>query len=206
MNKPIRPLFALPLLCSACGLAIIIAYTLLSPRIETNQREATEAIYFDTLQLKSSPDIQLDSTHTTGDTTLLGLRAPQRIYRARHNHRIIGIVLPLTARDGYAGDIDLLLGVDTSGKVISVHVLSQRETRDLGDNIEPSKSHWLEQFRGASFEEAQKKYWQLRDEGGAFDGITGATVTSRAVIKAVQQGLAYFEQHRDELVGDSSHE
>lgn len=204
MNKTNRTLLAVPLLVISCGLAIIATYTLLNPRIVEQQRLLDEAVYIDTLELTESTDVQVISTHTTDDSPLLGLRTSKPIYIARTSDRVIGIVLPLTAREGYVGDIDLLLGIDANGYVISVRVLSQRETRDLGDKIDPSKSSWLEQFRGAAFEEANKSQWQLRNEGGQFDGITGATVTSRAVIKAIQQGLVYFAEHRDNLLEKNS--
>ena len=199
MNKANRNLLAVSLLCVSCGLAITATYALLSPRIEVQQRKTAEAIYFDTLQLQPGA-AQLDSARTTDDTALLGLRTPQHIYIARQNDRIAGVVLPLTAREGYGGDINLLLGIDNNGKVISVRVVSQHETRNLGDKIERNKSNWLDQFQNATFDDAQKTQWQLRSEGGAFDGITGATVTSRAVVKAVQQGLDYFAAHRNELL------
>ena len=205
MNRVSRNLLAIPLLCLICGLAITAAHALLNPRIETQQREIAEAIYFDALQLQPGA-AQLDSARTTDDAALLGLRTPHHIYVARQDNRIVGIVLPLTAREGYSGDIDLLLGVDTNGKVISVRVVSHHETRDLGDKIEPSKSNWLDQFQNTTFDDAQKSQWQLRSEGGAFDGITGATVTSRAVIQSVQLGLEYFAAHRDELLEGQRHE
>lgn len=205
MNKASRNLLAVPLLCLCCGLAIVAAYTPLRPRIDAQQREAAAAIYFDVLQLQRGA-AQLVSPHIADDTVLLGLRTPQPIYYARQGDRIVGIVLPATARGGYGGDIDLLLGIDTDGKIISVRVVSHRETRDLGDKIERDKSKWLDQFKNAAFDETQRRRWQLRSEGGAFDGITGATVTSRAVVKSVQQGLEYFAAHRDDLLEEQRHE
>lgn len=205
MNKASRNLFMLTPLCLACGLAITAAYVLLNPRIEVQQYKAAETIYFDALQLQPGT-AQLDSSHMTDDSVLLGLRTPQHIYIAHQDNHVIGIVLPLTAREGYGGDIDLLLGIDTDGKIISVHVVSHHETRDLGDKIEREKSNWLAQFHYTTFDDAQKNRWRLRSEGGEFDGITGATVTSRAVIKAVQQGLEYFALQHDELIEKQRHE
>jgi Na+-translocating ferredoxin:NAD+ oxidoreductase subunit G len=39
----------------------------------------------------------------------------------------------------------------------------------------------------------------VRRDGGVFDQFTGATVTPRAVVRAVRDALVYFEAHRDEL-------
>lgn len=205
MNKRSQNLFMLTPLCLVCGLAITAAYALLSPRIEVQQHKAAEAVYFDALQLQPGA-AQLDSSRMIDDIALLGLHTPQPIYIARQNNHVIGIVLPLIAHEGYGGDIDLLLGIDTDGKIISVRVVSQHETRGLGDRIERSKSNWLDQFHDATFNDTQKNRWQLHSEGGAFDGITGATVTSRAVIEAVQQGLEYFALHHDELIEKQRHE
>ena len=41
--------------------------------------------------------------------------------------------------------------------------------------------------------------WAIEQDEGEFDAISGATVTSRAVVAAVKNTLLYFEQHRDEL-------
>ena len=199
MNKFARESPLLALLCLICGLAIVLTHALLGPRIARQQLAATQAGYLRILHIEPAPDVQLDSKPVTDDAALLGLRSPQTIYVARRDGRVLGVVLPVTAHEGYAGDIDLLLGIDPQGKVISVQVTSEHETRDLGDKIEPRQSDWLAQFRGHS--DANQTIWRLRGEGGAFDGITGATVTSRAVIEAVRQGLTYFEEHRDEIIG-----
>jgi signal transduction protein with GAF and PtsI domain len=43
-----------------------------------------------------------------------------------------------------------------------------------------------------------------RRDGGAFDQFTGATVTPRAVVKAVRNALVYFAAHRDALFADGA--
>ncbi|HEY3698222.1 MAG TPA: RnfABCDGE type electron transport complex subunit G, partial [Spongiibacteraceae bacterium] len=139
-------------------------------------------------------------------SVLLGLRLPRRVYVAYRNAHAIAFVLPLTAREGYGGDIDLLVGIDTNGRIISVRAIAQRETRGLGDAIDADKSRWIEQFRGQAFDANNSSAWQLRSEGGAFDQITGATVTSRAVIKSVRQALEYFAAHRRELLSEPANE
>ena len=43
--------------------------------------------------------------------------------------------------------------------------------------------------------------WTVRNDGGEFDAIAGATVSSRAVISGVRRALQYFTMHRDEIFG-----
>lgn len=44
-----------------------------------------------------------------------------------------------------------------------------------------------------------EKDWKVKKDGGHFDSVAGATVTPRAVVKAVKKALAYANAHRDEL-------
>ncbi|MCW8844290.1 MAG: FMN-binding protein, partial [Gammaproteobacteria bacterium] len=41
--------------------------------------------------------------------------------------------------------------------------------------------------------------WQVRRDGGDFDQFTGATITPRAVVRAVKNTLLYFDAHKDDL-------
>lgn len=204
MTSTGRRLFTLTPLCLVCGLAIAVVHTWLNPRIAAAQRQATQAIYLNALHIQPNTDVQLDAVPVGSKAALLGLRTAKAIYIARRHDRVVGVVLPLTARNGYVDDIDLLLGVDPDGKIISVQVVSEHETRGLGDKIERGRSayqngDWLDQFNGVIYDPAQKNRWHVRNDGGDFDAITGATVTSRAVVSAVRRGLEYFTAHRDEL-------
>ena len=45
----------------------------------------------------------------------------------------------------------------------------------------------------------QSEQWKVKKDGGEFDYMAGATITPRAVIKAVRNALLYFEQSRDRI-------
>jgi electron transport complex protein RnfG len=53
--------------------------------------------------------------------------------------RVTGVILPATARDGYSGDIRLLVGIHADGRVAGVRAVGHRETPGLGDKIELKK-------------------------------------------------------------------
>jgi Na+-translocating ferredoxin:NAD+ oxidoreductase subunit G len=105
----------------------------------------------------------------------------------------------VSARDGYAGPIRLLVGVDMDGRLTGIHVLEHRETPGLGDLVETSKSNWAQQFRGRSIGDPVTSGWAIRRDGGAFDQLTGASVTPRAIVKAVYETLGYFAENREAL-------
>lgn len=119
------------------------------------------------------------------------------VYRVYSGEAPVAALFVVSARDGYAGAIRLLVGVDVEGTVTGVHVLEHRETPGLGDGIESSKSDWARQFAGRSFGDPVVSGWKIRRDGGEFDQLTGASVTTRAVVKAIRETLTYFENNSD---------
>jgi electron transport complex protein RnfG len=55
------------------------------------------------------------------------------------------------------------------------------------------------QFDGRSLGDPVLSGWSIKRDGGQFDQLSGASVTPRAVIKAVRETLVYFDEHRAEL-------
>ena len=136
------------------------------------------------------------------DTDVLELEAedgPVTVYRARLDGRITGVAFRVTGR-GYAGPIRLLMGVDADGRILGVRVLEHRETPGLGDRIEVERDPWITTFNGRSLGDPPPQRWAVEKDGGVFDQFTGATITPRAVVNAVRDGLEWFDVHRDRLL------
>ena len=128
------------------------------------------------------------------------------IYRVYAKGEPVAALFVVSARDGYAGPIRILIGVDVTGVVTGVHVLEHRETPGLGDRIESTKSDWVKQFDGHSLVDPEPAGWGIRSDGGQFDQLTGASVTPRAIIKAIKETLLYFDAHSDEVFADAATE
>lgn len=126
------------------------------------------------------------------------------IYRAYSNGQPAAALFAVTAPGGYSGPIRILVGVAHDGSVTGVRVLGHRETPGLGDRIVASKSDWVFQFEGRSLADPPAEDWALETDGGAFDQLTGASVTPRAVIRAIRETLLYFERHRDDIFAPAS--
>jgi len=125
-------------------------------------------------------------------------------YRARRDGKPVALVFETVAPDGYAGKIRLLLAVAPDGTLFGVRVTEHKETPGLGDYIEPkkdkNKAHpWITQFDGANPAEIDAQEWRVKKDGGRFDSMAGATVTPRAVIKAVRKAVLEVVAHRDTL-------
>jgi len=123
---------------------------------------------------------------------------PLTIYRAMKAQHITGFAYRAIAQ-GYAGAIDLMLGVRPDGELIGVRVLAHAETPGLGDKIETEKSNWILGFNDRSLSNTSESEWHVKKDGGRFDQFSGATITPRGVVKAIHEGLMFFTQHRDEL-------
>ncbi len=131
---------------------------------------------------------------------LLGTSHPTQAYLAKNGERVHTVLLTPTTSEGYNGTINLLVAIRQDGSLVGVRVLNHSETPGLGDFIEIKRSEWIHSFIGHSLSNMGKKQWQVKKDGGIFDQFTGATITPRAIVKAVYKSLLYFEQHREMLI------
>lgn len=133
------------------------------------------------------------------DAPQLGGTGPHTVYRAWLDGSPSAAILKVTTTQGYNGEIGLLIGVRTDGTVTGVRVTHHQETPGLADGIEASASDWILQFDDTSLLNPSEADWAVRADGGRFDQLTGATISPRAIVAAVYNGLTYFSDHKDDL-------
>lgn len=134
---------------------------------------------------------------------LLGNQA-QRIFRARNADQRVAVIVETTAPDGYSGNIQLVVAVDTEQTVLGARVVEHKETPGLGDKIDLRVSNWILSFSGVGYSEQTDARWQVKKDGGQFDQFTGATITPRAVINAIKNAAIYVGQHQQQLYTTAS--
>lgn len=189
----------LAVISAICTLLVSATYRLTAPRIAANERALLErslqpalaGIFYDSEVTESR--IVIAPPHE------LPGKDPAIIYRVFSAGEPVAALFAVTAPDGYAGPIRVLVGVDIDGIVSGVRILAHRETPGLGDKIVAARSDWVYQFDGRSIGDPEISGWAIRDEGGEFDQLTGASITPRAVINAIATTLLYFSAHRDEI-------
>ena len=133
----------------------------------------------------------------------------------RKEGKLVGIVAEAESKEGYAGKIRELVGFLPDGTITAVLVTEENETPGLGKNVCERKNKktvtnfWkpedkglppnpiLDQFTGRKAGDGTN--WQLKKDGGDFDGKTGATVTSRAVTGMTGKAAETFAKHRAEI-------
>lgn len=143
-------------------------------------------------------DIFTDITQVK-NKTLLGTDKPVNIYRVRKQNQPVAVIIKSVAPDGYSGNIELLVAINYNGSLAGVRVIHHKETPGLGDAIEEKRSDWITKFKGYSLDKPEKKGWAVKRDGGEFDQFTGATITPRAIVKAVYNTLRYYKEHRESL-------
>jgi len=121
------------------------------------------------------------------------------IYRLRQKNKSYAAFVTSIAPDGYAGKINLMVGIYHNGTIAGVRVTEHQETPGLGDKIEIKKSNWIKQFDGKSLSNTADQKWLVKKDGGDFDALTGATITPRSIIRAVHKTLIYYHQHSAQL-------
>lgn len=93
----------------------------------------------------------------------------------------VGVVLKI-APQGYSAPIEALIGVDSLMKITGIKILSCKETEDIGIKI--TTPDFLDRFKGKGIKEIDK-----------VKVITGATISSNALIKGVREGLKSSEKY-----------
>jgi electron transport complex protein RnfG len=110
-----------------------------------------------------------------------------------------GVAFRTVSREGYGGEIELMVGVDPAGRVTGVRLLRHAETPGLGARY--AEPELLERFyAGRGLDDTD---WSVRPDGGDVDAITGATVTGRAVARALRSGLEGFAADRERVLPDA---
>lgn len=182
---------------------VAITFDQTRDRIAANEREALLR-KLNMLVPKDRYDNTLfEDTLQVRDRNLLGTNDTITVYRARRGGEPVALVMTPVAPDGYSGTIKLLVGIAGDGTLTGVRVSAHHETPGLGDAIEEERSDWIYGFDGKSLDHPPLEQWRVKRDGGAFDQLTGATITPRAIVKAVKKSLLYFREHRAELFADA---
>jgi electron transport complex protein RnfG len=146
----------------------------------------------------------LDDSFILQDVDFLGLQQPAEAYRVRLEDKVVAIILPVTTAQGYGGAMQMIVGINRNGQLAGVRVLTHNETPGLGDKIDARKSDWITGFKHRSLTNPKPEKWQVAKDGGEFDQFTGATITPRAVVRAVYRSLQYFTENRSHLLEEKS--
>ena len=189
------------------ALMALVAVTVIS-FIETNTRErvAHNQALYKSKQLRALlQDIDYTNEPWSNPITAdLNSTGTITLYPVRNKSELLAVVIESGGSQGYVSTIDLLVAIsidpDGEDRIIGVRATQHRETPGLGDKIDIQRSNWITQFDGTSLTVPDSTLWKTQKDGGSFDQLTGATVTSRAVISGVLDTLSAFAKNRSTLL------
>lgn len=159
----VKPIAALTLTCLVWGILLGVVYRITRPRIEEAERMEMEK----KLQ-EIFPACRFEKENG--------------YFSAILDNQIVGKVV-LVSTKGYGGEMKVLVGVNLDGTVKGVRILSHNETRGIGSKIQ--EQGFLSQFEGKRLDQL---YFSPE---GEIEAITGATISSRAVLTAVREALEH---------------
>ena len=168
MNETLRMVLTLTIVCVFSAVSLALVYEKTSPIIQENKvRELNSALK------KVLPDAEnFEEIYPALSGNI------KRVFKGLKNNEVIGYAF-LSEAPGFQSFIKVLLGTDKE-KITKVVVIEHLETPGLGERI--TEDDFLSQFRDKSMD-YQK-----------FDTITGATISSSAVISSVKETEDYITQ------------
>lgn len=191
---------AILILFTAVGTALLTGtFETTKAPIAKSEREAKLHLFSQVLPASLHDNDLLQDALELPPAELLGQRKASTVYRARLNGQPAGVILEAIAPDGYSGEIKLLVGIAADGALTGVRVLAHKETPGLGDYIDLAHGNWIKNFDRLSLAKLSDDGWKVKKDGGQFDYMTGATITPRAVVKAVHKALKYFDEQRETI-------
>ena len=105
---------------------------------------------------------------------------------------LLGYVITVTDHEGYGGDIQFSMGITNEGTLNGISLLSISETAGLGMRAKQDPS-LVPQFSDKNVSRfTYTKTGATADS--EIDAISGATITTNAVVNGVNAGLAYFDK------------
>ncbi|MGO1297731.1 MAG: electron transport complex subunit RsxG [Vibrio sp.] len=192
-NGVILAIFA----CASTGVVALTNY-LTQDKIQ-EQEQAQLLSILNQVVPKSLHDNTLSNTCAMIRNPKLGTMKAMPAYFGTQDGELSAIAIEAIAPDGYNGPIKIIVGMNKQGIVTGTRVLAQKETPGLGDKIDLRVTDWILSFTGKTVTKQNYDTWKVRKDGGQFDQFTGATITPRAVVKAVRNTVEFVKHNRDKL-------
>lgn len=194
MKEILKLMLVLTTICFVAALALARVYELTREPIAHQKRlEVLRAIRAVLPDIDNEPDkdaVRLQLREATKDES-----REITFFRGRLDDKLTGVAFVVVSREGYGGNIEIMLGVDPQGTILGVEILTHLETPGLGAKI--VQKPFTQQFVGRNLENTK---WAVRKDGGDLDQITGATISPRAVVEAVQEGLEIYQKNQGKIL------
>ena len=141
--------------------------------------------------VKNFPEIIKNNNYDFGEN---GIIIEEILAATNKNNELIGHIIKVTTKDGYGGDITLVVGIDLKDQITGIEILTINETVGLGMNAKNDnfkKQYYHKKSKTFTITKTGKQNDQ------EIDALSGATITSSAFNNAVNGALAINQQIKE---------
>ena len=183
-----KPVIALTVIAAVAGVALSGVYSMTRGTIERQELQKKTAAY-----LEVCPDAESFDTLEAAEKLLAAQDEKQiprinEFYEARRGDgSVAGYAVSITSK-GFGGDLTMALGLNADGEIVRIAFTELQETAGLG--MRANEDGFKNQFAGKSGQVALVKGDASGD--GEISALSGATVTSTAVVNGVNAALDFF--------------
>ena len=117
----------------------------------------------------------------------------KKVFLAKKGGKLVAMAYDTGDAKGYKGPIEMMVAVDSEGKIIGMSMMSHKESPGFGANAE--KPEFTDQFKAGILPSEV----ELSSSGGKIDAISGATVTSKAIVRALKKAVEIFPRIKKEV-------
>ena len=171
----------------ALGLVNEITKEPIAHQEELAKQEACQAVFAEADDFTETIDIS-NAPAILEEAGLAGLADINEALVAKSGGESVGVVVTVTDHEGYGGDIRFTVGISNEGVVTGISILSIDETAGLG--MKADTDEFKSQFVGMSAE--QPIAYTKTGEEGKIDAISGATVTTNAMVNGANAAIALY--------------
>lgn len=209
MNKIIKDALILMSITLVAGICLGFVYDITKDPIARQEAAAKEeaykavfpdmammgAVYGELSDEESLKTVREEATGVLEINQFTGAKVEEAYLALGAQDEVLGIVMNVTASEGYGGDINFSIGIKSDGTVNGIEILSISETAGLGMKAAD------EAFKGQYADKNVESYEVTKTGAAAenqIDAISGATITSNAVTDGVNAGICYFSSLKAE--------
>ncbi len=114
------------------------------------------------------------------------------LYPATKEGQFVGVAIKTTSQSGFGGKIELIVGFYMDGRINKFKLISHKETPGLGTKVEDTK--FMTQLNGFN---PRYGVLKVRQDGGDVDAVTAATISSRAVLEAIDKAYNKYQKYKE---------
>lgn len=194
MKTFIRNVLTLTIITVVAGFCLGYIYELTKNPIAEMEEKTKQEAYMKVFPSASTFN-QIDSFDATiaddvvTKAGIAGVSVDDALMALDASGNLAGYVISTTSHEGYGGDVKISMGIDVNGCVLGVEILSISETAGLG--MKANTDDFKNQFKNKTVSQfAYTKQGAAQDF--EIDALSGATITTKAFVNAVNAGIAYF--------------